>query len=87
MKNQNVVFRVFPGVDNEVIALFCDTEKDCNPGNVMSYMHIGQHSEASKKLGQNLRLAKPEEYKKLHSELSAIYAPEFHILPVSRLKA
>ena len=87
MKDQNVVFRVFPGAEREVIALFCDTEKDCIPGNVMSYIHIGQHSEASKKLGQNLRLATPIEYAPLLAELTRIYAPEFSIVAVNRLKA
>jgi hypothetical protein len=87
MLDQKIVFRVFPGADKEVIALFCDTEKDCNPGNVMSYMHVGQHSEASKYLGRNLRLAKPGEYRALFSELTRIYAPEVRIVPVNRLKA
>ena len=80
----NVVFRKFP--DGEVIALFCDSAKDCNAGNVMSYMHVGQHGEASRNLGQNLRLATPEEYAPLLRELRAIYHPE-PVRPVHRLKA
>lgn len=80
----NVVFRKFP--DGAVIALFCDSAKDCNPGHVMSYMHIGQHGEASRTLGRNLRLATPDEYAPLLAELRRIYAPET-INPVSRLKA
>lgn len=80
----NVVFRKFK--DGEVIALFCDTANDCNPGCVMSYMHVGQHSEASRNLGQNLRLASPEEYAPLLRELRAIYKPVV-VRPVHRLRA
>lgn len=85
MKTQNVVFRKFP--DGEIIAMFCNSSNYCNPGNVMSYMHIGQHGEASRHLGRNLKLATPEEYAPLLRELSGIYAPEFSINPVKRLVA
>ena len=80
----NVVFRKFK--DGEVIALFCDTANDCSPGNVMSYMHVGQHGEAPRNLGQNLRLASPEEYAPLLRELRGIYKPEI-VRPVHRLRA
>lgn len=80
----NVVFRVFP--QGDVIALFCGTASDRNPGNVMSYMRIGQHGEASRHLGRNLRLATPEQYAPLLRELRSIYHPE-PINPVNRLKA
>lgn len=85
---QKVVFRKWPKKEGgQVIALLCNTARDCLPGNVMSYMHTGQHSEASRNLGQWLRLASPEEYASLLAELRAIYAPEFEIVPVSRLIA
>lgn len=78
-----VVFRKFS--DGAVIALLCGTAKDCCPGNVMSYMHVGQHSEASRGIGRNLKLATPEEYEPLLRELEAIY--ETKITPVKRLVA
>jgi alkylated DNA nucleotide flippase Atl1 len=79
-----VVFRKFK--EGDVIALFCNSAKDCRHGNVMSYQHVGQHGEASRQLGRNLKLATPEEYAPLLRELRAIYAPET-IDPVSRLVA
>lgn len=79
-----VVFRKFS--DGQVIALFCDSAKDCNAGNVMSYMRVGQHDETSRHLGRNLKLATPDEYAPLLRELTGIYAPET-IEPVSRLRA
>lgn len=85
MKIQKVVFRVFP--NGEVIALLCDTANDSSPGCVMSYMHIGQHGDASKHLGRSLRLATPDEYADLLGELQGIYSPEYKIVPVNRLKA
>jgi hypothetical protein len=80
----NVVFRVFP--EGDVIALLCGTTVECNPGNVMSYMHIGQHGEAPRHLGRNLRLATPEQYAPLLHEMRSIYHPE-PVNPVNRLKA
>lgn len=79
---QKVVFRILHG---EVIALLCNTASVCTPGCVMSYMHIGQHSEVSRYLGRHCRLATPDEYAPLLAELQGIYAPEFKIVPVSRL--
>lgn len=78
-----VVFRVFP--EGDVIALICGTACDCNPGNVMSYQHVGQHSEASRDLGRNLRLATPAEYSDLQRELAGIY--QTRVIPVKRLIA
>jgi hypothetical protein len=77
------VFRKWP--NGEVIALLCGTAVDCNPGNVMSYMHVGQHGEASRDLGSILPLATAEEYKPLQCELSRIY--ECDVIAVKRLKA
>ena len=79
----NVVFRKF--LDGEVIALFCDSAQYCNPGRVMSYLHVGQHGEAARNLGRNLRLASPDEYAPLLAELEAIYKEQ--IRPVKRLRA
>lgn len=78
-----VVFRRYP--DGDIIALLCGTAKDCCPGNVMSYMHVGQHSEASRGIGRNLKLATPEEYAPLLRELESIY--KCKVTPVNRLVA
>lgn len=85
MKTQNVVFRVFP--EGDVIALFCNSAADCNPGNVMSYMHVGQHGEASRQLVRVTKLAHHEKYMPLLRELRNIYKPEFRIVPAKRLRA
>lgn len=79
-----VVFRKFR--EGDVIALFCESAQYCNPGNVMSYMHVGQHGEASRDLGRGLKLAAPEEYSGLLRELRSIYAPE-PVHAVRRLRA
>lgn len=76
-----IVFRKFK--TGEIIALFCGTAKYCNPGMVESYMHLGQHGEATADLGRTLRLATPEEYAPLKRELEKRY--ECAIVPVSRL--
>jgi hypothetical protein len=79
----DAVFRKFP--DGEVIALLCDTAPDCNPGNVMSYVHVGQHGEASRGLGRSLRLATPAEYEPLRLELEAVYGQP--VRAIRRLRA
>lgn len=85
---QKVVFRKWPkSKGGEVIALFCNTASDCCPGMVMSYMHIGQHGEASRHLGASLKLATPEEYAPLLTELQSVYSPEYKIATVKRLIA
>ena len=57
--------------NNEIIAFFPDTMYDgsCNPGNLMSYAHIGQHSEASVDYYNMCRPATEEEYASLLHEL------------------
>jgi hypothetical protein len=79
----NIVFRIYP--EGDVIALFCNSAKDCNHGNVMSYQHVGQHGETSQQLGRHLRLATPDQYAPLKRELERVYSCE--IKPVSRLVA
>lgn len=81
-----VVFRIFPkSKGGEVIALLCNTAADCNPGRIMSYMHVGQHGEADHWIGSRLRLATKEEFTPLKRELERIY--ETKIEPVKRLVA
>lgn len=69
-----VVFRVFKhGIGKgEVIALFID-EIENNRGEVMSYMHVGQHSLADYRgVVAISRPATPEEVEPLISELHRI---------------
>ena len=72
-----VIFRKFKNGEHEVIALLPDTE--ANYGNVLSYMHIGQHGEAGISIINNTDLATPEEYKDLLAELKSIgYKPKIY---------
>ena len=61
-----VVFRKFK--DGQIIALFPDIIAD-RLGNIVSYMHIGQHSSASKDIVDITKLASYEEYAPLLKEL------------------
>lgn len=64
-----VVFRKFP--EGDVIALFPDEAYDWH-GNIMSYLHIGQHGGASPDLLDELENATESEYSDLFSELESI---------------
>lgn len=64
-----VVFKKFP--EGDVIALFPYEVADPS-GNIMSYMHIGQHGAASPELVQELEDATPAEYGNLQKELERI---------------
>lgn len=55
----------------EIVAFF--PEIDANYGNILSYMHIGQHSEASVEFYKETSKATREEYKSLLEELTALY--------------
>lgn len=55
----------------EIVAFFPETT--VNRYNIMSYMHIGQHSEASIEFYQETKAVSPEEYKLLLNELKARY--------------
>jgi hypothetical protein len=63
-----VVFRKFP--EGDVIAFIYGYP--CNPGMVMSYMHIGQHSEASVGMVDVLEHCTNDEIKALLDELTSI---------------
>ena len=56
---------------NDVIAFF--PEARVNYGNIMSYMHIGQHGEASYEFYLTTRKANKNEYTDLFAELRGIY--------------
>lgn len=67
MESINVYFRKFE--DGDVIALWDDG--DHGPW-ITSYMHIGQHSEASRELITDLAIATHGEYGPLKHELESI---------------
>lgn len=69
-----VVFRKHRALrGDEVFGLLCFTGDTCNPGNVMSYAHIGQHGECTKDIGTYTDYATPKEYAALKKELERIY--------------
>jgi hypothetical protein len=79
--SDKVIFRKFP--EGDVIALF--PEQDEDRGTINSYMTVGQHSEASKSLIDELEPASPEEYADLMSELKKIgYNPIINEAPFSK---
>lgn len=69
MENLKVIFRKTK--DGEIIAFF--PEASANFGNILSYMHIGQHGEASLEFYQETNKATETEYNTLMMELKAIY--------------
>ena len=64
-----VIFR--KNKDDEVIAFL--PELPANYGNIMSYMHIGQHGESSYQFYLTTKKTNKEEYEGLLSELQRIY--------------
>lgn len=69
MEKVKVIFRKTK--DNEIIAFMPEASVNC--GNILSYMHIGQHSEASLEFYWTTKKATEEEYKQLLEELKMIY--------------
>lgn len=67
-----VIFRK-DNKSGDVIAFL--PEIQANPGNIMSYMHIGQHDEASLGYYYDTVKAEESEYKQLLIELQGIYNP------------
>ena len=83
-----IVFRTFTrGIGKgEVIALFID-ELENNLGEVMSYMHVGQHSLANYNgVVAISRLSTPEEREPLLSELQRIGYSNIEIMYRRTLK-
>lgn len=67
-----VVFRKFN--DGEIIALFPQIKFGCPHYEIMSYMHIGQHSEVDHHaVVEQTTLATEEEYQVLLNEIKSIY--------------
>ena len=74
MEKVKVVFRKAKNPythEYEVVAFF--PEIAANYGNILSYMQIGQHSEASLEFYWTTKKATEAEYKPLLKELKAIY--------------
>ena len=69
MEKVKVIFR--KDREGNVIAFL--PELRVNHGNIMSYMHIGQHSEASYQFYTDTKKANETEYKSLLEELKRIY--------------
>lgn len=69
MKKVKVIFR--KDKEGNIIAFL--PEVRVNHGNIMSYMHIGQHSEASYQFYAKTRKANEAEYNPLLEELKRIY--------------
>ena len=68
--------------DGTVIAFFPETLRDgsCNPGYLMSYVHDGQHGEASIDYFRECRPCSEEEYADLLTELEGIYTDGLRVL-------
>lgn len=67
-----VIFKI---IQSELIAFILDDKGhivDANPGHIVCYAHIGQHSEASYDYYRKGRHATPQEYADLKAELEAI---------------
>ena len=75
-----VVFKIIPPDDygnkvgwtetKEVIAFLLDAPADC--GNILTYMHVGQHAEATVDFYRHCWTASPDEYADLKAELEVI---------------
>lgn len=64
------IFKVCPK-SNDVIAFLPDVI--ANPGMIMSYMHVGQHGEASREFFYECKHASVEQATELLDELAQIY--------------
>ena len=69
MDKVKVIFR--KDKEGNVIAFL--PELRVNHGNIMSYMHIGQHGEASLDFYYSTTKASAQEYESLFNELKTIY--------------
>lgn len=69
-----VLFRVIRG---ELLAIFPTLPHDYEGQFYTCYAHVGQHGACSKSFTSAGRLAKPEEYADLLSELRGIYEHKF----------
>ena len=56
-----------------VLAVFLDSAADCNPGNLLSYALLGEHSEAAVDYVRERPLADERQYQELHAYLGRRY--------------
>lgn len=68
VQETKVVFRKFK--NGEVIALFPELKE--RGGNILSYMHVGQHGAASTAIVNDTKLATAQEFGPLFMELERI---------------
>lgn len=74
MEKVKVIFRKAKNPytkEYEIIAFF--PEAPANFGNILSYMQLGQHGEASHDFYMTTKKATKEEYQALYNELKGIY--------------
>ena len=74
MEKVKVIFRKAKNPytkEYEVIAFF--PEASANFGNILSYMQVGQHAEATHDFYMTTKKATKEEYQVLYNELKGIY--------------
>lgn len=70
--NMDKVKVIFRKVDTDVVAFF--PELPANYTCIMSYMHIGQHAEASMGFYHESKVASESEYASLLEELKKVYS-------------
>lgn len=73
-----IIFRKFK--DGEIIAFFPYQYHNIMKGEILSYMHIGQHGGASPELIKELEECTPEEYESLLNELKMIGYKNIYVI-------
>lgn len=73
-----VLFRRFP--DGDIIALFPEEKTGTGDNFIMSYQHIGQHSDASPELIEDLTVPGCVDYDPLLQELVSIGYDDLEII-------
>jgi hypothetical protein len=71
MVNYRVGYLVEDG--GNVLAVFLDSAGECNPGNLLSYALLGEHSEAAVDYVRAQPLADERQYQELHAYLGRRY--------------
>ncbi|KLI09356.1 hypothetical protein A5741_11765 [Mycolicibacterium conceptionense] len=71
MTNYRVAYVLSGG---EPVAVFLDSAADCNPGNLMTYMRVGEHDEGSIEWVREQPPAVEYQYRDLHAYLARRYA-------------
>lgn len=56
--------------DDQPVAVFLDSEQDANPGNLLTYARLGEHSEASIDWVRQQPAATEDQYHDLHDYLT-----------------